>query len=56
VGACCGLRDKTGYRTAQNAPTSRNRNIQGVFTDEELAEAHSKIFGATGTVDHTDAE
>ena len=33
----------------------RHQEEHGAFTDEELAEAHSKIFGAAGTVDRTDA-
>ena len=33
----------------------RHQEEHGAFTDEELAEAHSKIFGTAGAVDHTDA-
>ncbi|MEU5609476.1 hypothetical protein ACI2L4_27635 [Streptomyces sparsogenes] len=33
----------------------RHQEEHGAFTDEELADAHSKIFGAAGAVDHTDA-
>jgi post-segregation antitoxin (ccd killing protein) len=33
----------------------RHQEEHGAFTDEELAEAHSKIFGTASAVDHTDA-
>lgn len=33
----------------------RHQEEHGAFTDEELAEAHSKIFGTADAVDHTDA-
>ena len=33
----------------------RHQEEHGAFTDEERAEAHSKICGTAGAVDHTDA-
>ncbi|WP_055545658.1 hypothetical protein [Streptomyces sp. NBRC 110028] len=33
----------------------QHQEEHGAFTEEELADAHSKIFGTAGAVDHTDA-